>query len=79
MRIYRKDQSILAHIKRLHTKWISGREADLGQSDIYRVHESILREYRAAMQGRITVSRGLLREFRAEMILCGKIKKELAK
>lgn len=63
------------HIGRLNLKWgrFSGELAD----KLTQIQDGILAEYRAARDGRIPCSAGLIAEMHGELILCGKLRKVL--
>lgn len=76
---------------KLWDKWVSSRPAvgingylresreqsDYRKYDLDYIHECILREFRAARDGKIRVSPGLLREMRWELSQLGKARKAL--
>ena len=68
----RRDQvSDAARLNRLYRKYVSSR----GSVDVDRLYDVIRRETRAAEQGRIRVSRELLRELRADLAFVGRARK----
>jgi len=59
-----------SHLNRLYRKYVSER----GDIDVDRLYDVLLREKRAAEQGRIRVSMGLRRELRADLAYVGRVR-----